>query len=278
MNIGESISCDAAAGTSSSCITRVVKTYQISVSRSRRSPHEKVAITGNFLIKVIELLPQVHMWPSAVLLSAYISSHSDDFLDKTVFDLGAGCGLTSLAASLAGCRHVISSERSDEEALVENLRAVIALNKEERLIPPDASIEVMPFSWGDDKDYQHPIFQQQQGEGVCKSLQNVDIVLGSDVFYSSEDFDPVLYVVYSLMLLNPFLTFITAYHQRSASRSIAPYLSKFNMKAEVIDSNEFLHAHHLQTIQEINHRSDLKESVCFENLEGITLIKISNVM
>ena len=272
--------------TANSTISKVVKTFQMSLSQPRESTQGSNSATNidTYMVKVIELLPQVHMWPSSVLLSAYLLAHPSKFQDKVVFDLGAGCGLTSIAASLTECKHVICSERNDEEALIKNLQSVIALNKQELLISPDASIEVIPFSWGDHEDSNHPIFQQQQKDHDYNS-QTIDIILGSDVFYSSEDIDPILSVVYTLMRLNPELIFYAAYQQRSISRSMAPHLSKFGMKAEVVDSAEFLHPYHLQAMREEDVCSDHEDqftekfssSYSFENLESITLIKVSNL-
>ena len=77
---------------------------------------------------------------------------------------------------------------------------------------------------------------------------------------------------------------------------MAPHLSKFGMKAEVVESVDFLHPYHLQAIPEQgiensnynypNHHDDYRDqsastqiynhskSYSFENLESITLIKI----
>ena len=39
------------------------------------------------------------MWPSAVVLSRYLSTNPHELLDKSVLEIGAGCGLTGLVAA-----------------------------------------------------------------------------------------------------------------------------------------------------------------------------------
>ena len=117
------VSKEPTAATNSGGSSKVIKTFQMSLSNPKRSTQgsdTSSTYIDTYFIKIIEILPQVHMWPSSVLLSAYLLAHTSEFQNKVLFDLGAGCGLTSIAANLAGCKHVISSERSDEEVFFLN--------------------------------------------------------------------------------------------------------------------------------------------------------------
>ena len=264
---------------------RVVKTFQVSISppsEVESLTSEASPTTHTHLFKIIEILPQVHIWPSAMLLSAYLLARSQEFHGKVVLDLGAGCGLTSLAASVTGCKHVYSTERRDEKDLIDNLQDIVALNKREGLIPSDASIEVVPFSWLSHGEVRHSTFQQLFKIGSESQHKHIDIILGSDVFYSGEDIDPILTVVHELALENPSLIFYTSYQQRSTSRSISPFLGKYGMKAQVVESSAFLHPYHLQLqVMQGMCRDDEEqcEEACndtlqFEDLQDICLIKI----
>ena len=46
------------------------------------------------------------------------------------------------------------------------------------------------------------------------NLPFCDIGLGSDIFYSSEDFDDIMAVIATLVLINPRFVFYTAYQMR----------------------------------------------------------------
>lgn len=54
------------------------------------------------------------------------------------------------------------------------------------------------------------------------------------------------------MVKNPACVFITTYQQRSACRSIAPYLAKYRMKAEKISLDTFMHTSHVN-VQDTEH-------------------------
>jgi len=78
-----------------------------------------------------------------------------------------------------------------------------------------------------------------------------DIILGSDVFYSGEDFEPVLELVAAVIATNPQCIFITAYQERSSARSLAPYLERFGLSAEAMNLQDFMHPCHLQSSDEL---------------------------
>jgi predicted nicotinamide N-methyase len=51
------------------------------------------------------------VWPAAVVMLKYLERHSESLLKgKKVIDLGAGTGVTSIAAAVLGARHVICTD------------------------------------------------------------------------------------------------------------------------------------------------------------------------
>ncbi len=49
-------------------------------------------------------------WPGGQALARYLLDHPQAVAGRTVLDLGAGCGLTAVAAALAGARAVLASD------------------------------------------------------------------------------------------------------------------------------------------------------------------------
>jgi hypothetical protein len=166
-------------------------------------------------VKVLELLDDenypIFTWPSAIVLSAYLvhlhKSGASSLEQNTcgtpfllsvsvVLELGAGTALPSLVCAALDVQQCIITERADQPDLLDNISKCIELNGFE-----NNNCSVLPFSWDDGND---PVID-------CLS---VDVVLGADIFYSSEDFDDILYTIFRLMSRNPNLSFITSYQER----------------------------------------------------------------
>ena len=50
------------------------------------------------------------VYPAAIVLSAYISNNASLFVGKRVIELGAGCGLVSIAAAAAGAQLTVATD------------------------------------------------------------------------------------------------------------------------------------------------------------------------
>jgi len=67
------------------------------------------------------------MWPSAVVLSKWIANNRERFAGKDVIEIGAGCGLTGLAAALmTQSRSIVLTDFND--VVLQNLERNIKLN------------------------------------------------------------------------------------------------------------------------------------------------------
>jgi predicted nicotinamide N-methyase len=146
-------------------------------------------------IQIIERLDSdeysIFTWPSSLLLALYLISVAKEIKGRTILELGAGTALPSIVSGSLLAEKVFISDRAQEVDILDNIREIIQLNNLESVL------QVLPFDWGN--AFPHP---------------EVDIILGADVFYSSEDFDKILFTVYSIFALNPNAVFFTSYQMR----------------------------------------------------------------
>lgn len=63
----------------------------------------------------------LHLWPSAPLLAQYIYYRREDFVGKTVLELGSGgTSVTGIVASKCGAAHVIFTDKSTHVEVITN--------------------------------------------------------------------------------------------------------------------------------------------------------------
>lgn len=130
-------------------------------------------------------------WPCSMVMSSFLCSLPSVIEGKSVLEIGAGTGLVSVVAALLGAKSVIVTDR-DEPHILNSLRTTMIINNVEDVC------QICPLLWG-------------------KSLpdfEGVDILLGADVFYSTEDFDNVLATFSGILKNNPEAVFLCAYQER----------------------------------------------------------------
>ena len=146
-------------------------------------------------------------WSSALVLASFIASKSflssvESLSELSFLELGAGTALPSITAALLGAKRVIITDRPHEE----DLQNIVVRALEANNI---ASIgEFRPLNWGDCSIINDTVFPI------------VDIIIGSDVFYSTEDFDSILFTVAALIRRNPSTVFYTTYQERRCSNTL----------------------------------------------------------
>ena len=164
-------------------------------------------------------------WPGGVLLAAFVASRRTEFVGSSCLELGCGTGLPSIVAAKVGAKHCFLTERNDLQILT-NLRSIVTANS------VSDCTTVMALDW-----HHHDLAT------LC-ATKTVDFILGADVLYSSEDFDPVLSIVETILRINPQTIFYTTYQERSTRRSLCPHLDKYGLQAEVIPLSSFLKEGH----------------------------------
>ena len=134
----------------------------------------------------------IFIWPSSLVLSAYLVSNSLLCLSRTFFEVGSGVGLPSIVAAKLGASECFITEKSNEDDVQLNLLNYnIGINNLEKIC------HAQTFNWGD----------------ILNTVK-CDFILGSDVFYSTEDFDSIIATVQSFLSTNRASIFLTTYHQR----------------------------------------------------------------
>lgn len=83
------------------------------------------------------------VWPASMVLLKYLEKNPGLVSNKSVVDLGAGTGLTSIAAAVLGAKHVVCTDGTD---------CVVQLAQDNvNQVPGDISsiIDVRKYWWGD---------------------------------------------------------------------------------------------------------------------------------
>lgn len=116
------------------------------------------------------------MWPSAVILAKWIANNRERFAGKDIIEIGAGCGLTGLAAALTTqCRSIVLTDFND--VVLQNLLRNIKLNGVNHV----CSAEKLDF-------------YAQDGNSECGWLdrsgvrcRQVDYVIAADIICKPDD-------------------------------------------------------------------------------------------
>ncbi|XP_067914230.1 histone-arginine methyltransferase METTL23-like isoform X2 [Heterodontus francisci] len=162
--------------------------------------------------------------PSSVKRFVFVeepSRNDAERLEVFVPEIGAGASLPGIVAAKCGAR-VILSDGAEIQNCLDNCRQSCQIN--------NLDVPVIGLTWG-------------QISPDLVLLPQIDIILGSDVFYEPEDFEDVLTTVFYLMQKNPYALFWTTYQERSADWSIETLLYKWNLKCvhillETFSANE----------------------------------------
>jgi len=158
----------------------------------KRNDDNTITVPLPHLDTTLEIYKQTHerdgsvsmagtAWPASFELADYITHPSirNRFVDKTVFELGSGLGICSIAASLLGPRRVIATDGSGT-ALALLQRNVEKYNaKDDSTNNNENILQVHSLEWG----------MSTLTEDVRKSMDQEypDIVLASDVVYPRSD-------------------------------------------------------------------------------------------
>ncbi|XP_029996733.1 methyltransferase-like protein 23 isoform X2 [Sphaeramia orbicularis] len=135
----------------------------------------------------------MYVWPSAVVLAQYLWKHREELRSRTVLELGAGASLPGVVAARCGAK-VILSDSDTKPLTLQNCRRSCDANGL-------TEVQVLGLTWGDISP-------------DLVLLPELDLILGSDVFYEPKDFEDVLVTVAFLLQKNPKAQFWTTYQER----------------------------------------------------------------
>ncbi|XP_017048664.1 methyltransferase-like protein 22 [Drosophila ficusphila] len=128
----------------------------------------------------------LQVWRGALLLADYLFSKKDEFSGKTLMELGAGVGLTSIAAGIHNPGRIYCTD-VDLGCILKLIRGNVQRNS--KLLT--GKISVLEF------DFLAP--KEEQSQELVEAIDNSDIILAADVIYSDTLTDAFISVVDNLL-------------------------------------------------------------------------------
>ncbi len=214
----------------------------------------------------------VHVWPSAIVMCCYLMKYciaEDESSSKsksdTVFcELGCGCALPSLLCAKLGYRTIMTDRPVPNEASwkhkmmmqcsINAISANFELGAETGNRAASGAV-ILPLTWGKLEDKLIRLSKHA----------NIRYLLGSDCFYDSSLFEPLIFTVSFILeeqrkRNNLDCEFITTYHERVDSYSLQHLLNKWNLQARIVPPSQFLsldlYKHIYQATNTDNHGND----------------------
>ncbi|XP_076074029.1 histone-arginine methyltransferase METTL23-like isoform X1 [Mytilus galloprovincialis] len=160
----------------------------------------------------------MYVWPCSPVLAQYIWYHRASLKGKTILEIGAGTSLPGIVAAKCEAT-VILSDSSEYPQCLANCAASCEANNL-------SNITIVGIKWG-------------QFTPELLNLQPVDIILGSDCFFDTKDFEDIIVTVAFIMKKRPSTEFWCTYQERSSSRSIEYLLLKWGLESREIDLETF---------------------------------------
>jgi len=164
----------------------------------------------------------LYIWPSAPVLAWFIWLNQEKFIGKCILELGAGTALPGLLAAKLGASKVILTDSLHLPHCIKNCEEGVQLNDLKDIV------SVQPLTWG---------------QFTLKTLQlrdKVDFIIGSDLFFDPQVFEPLVVTVSWLLDNNPGARFICTVQERSADWSIESLLLRWNLASSIQYPSTFL--------------------------------------
>ncbi|XP_064619025.1 histone-arginine methyltransferase METTL23-like [Lineus longissimus] len=170
------------------------------------------------IAEVVDPQYGMYVWPSAPVLAQYVWNNRTSIEGKKILELGAGTALPGIVAAKCGADVVLSDDCQSPQCL-QNARRSADLNGLQ-------NVKVLGIRWG-------------QFDPDLLELDPIDIILGSDCFYDTKDFEDIIVTVAFLMDKNPQAVFWTTYQERSCDRSIEYLLKKWGLRCSEVRLSDF---------------------------------------
>lgn len=170
----------------------------------------------------------LHLWESAVLFSRLIIKYKEQFSDKQIIELGAGCGLVGLTCLLyTKCKMLCFSDY--QESVLSNLITNINLNKLEHehdknfddiKEEPNCTTcypgryNLLKLDWRDYEKYK---------------FESYDLIIGSELIYSGGHIEELAKVIRNLLKPDG-RCLITMPEKRSMTKCFLQFLEENELK------------------------------------------------
>jgi len=173
------------------------------------------------------------IWPAAETLCKYIEKHQEEFLGKSILELGAGQGVAGmLCAHLSGKQSVLTDY--DDETL-----ALLKQNVDSNFSKPNTDpLENKPIChkliWGNDQSL-------REIEDLFPN--HFDIIIGSDIVYYKTAVIPLFQTVDRLLSRNPSSKFVLCNQHARLGMNLNEFqqaTQTFQFKMEEVSLDSFL--------------------------------------
>jgi len=161
------------------------------------------------LMNIVDPEYGMFTWPCAPVLGQFVLHYREKCIGKNVLEIGAGTALPGIIAAKLGANVILTDAgrfRQCQENSMKSCRLNNVVDK----------VRIIPLTWGD--------FTPS-----LLDLPKIDIILGSDCFYSPSDFEDILVTIAYIMERNPSCVFWSTYQVRSCSWSIEDLLDKWGL-------------------------------------------------
>uniref|UniRef100_A0A6P4FB21 Methyltransferase-like protein 22 n=2 Tax=Drosophila rhopaloa TaxID=1041015 RepID=A0A6P4FB21_DRORH len=128
----------------------------------------------------------LQVWRGALLLADYLFSKIEEFSGKTIMELGAGVGLTSIAAGIHNAGRIYCTD-VDLGCILKLINGNVQRNS--KLL--NGQVSVLEF------DFLAP--KEEQSQELLEAIDNSDIILAADVIYCDTLTDAFISVVDHLL-------------------------------------------------------------------------------
>ena len=174
----------------------------------------------------------LHLWEASVVLTRYCLQNKDIFNNKSIIELGTGCGLLgiSILKQIPLISHYTSSDYQD--SVLNNLNNNLAKNN----LKDNKKYDILKLDW---RDYQ-------------KIDLKYDIILGSELIYQG-GFIQELAKLINKLLKDDGICYISMPEKRSMTKKFLEYIKECGLKyqSEYYDiNNEELFADILKNSKE----------------------------
>ncbi|XP_005100169.1 methyltransferase-like protein 23 [Aplysia californica] len=188
----------------------------MSVTSIKEFTFRDLATSESLSVRIPEVVDAsygLYVWPSAPVLAQYTWLHRHKVRGKSVLEIGAGTGLPGIVAAKCGARVTLS----DSVALPQCRDRCRSSAEANGL----SDVSVMGITWG----FISPDLMD---------LPSLDLILASDCFYDTKDFEDVVMTLSCLLHQNPHAEVWCAYQVRSPSKTIELLLSKWKLRGEQV--------------------------------------------
>ncbi|XP_033629995.1 methyltransferase-like protein 23 [Asterias rubens] len=167
---------------------------------------------GEVEVKIPEVVDPaygMYVWPSAPVLAQYIWKKRKWIFGKRVLELGAGTALPGILAAICGAVVTLSDHSRYPRCLENCLKSCQANDLRD-------SVDIVGLSWG---EFPPGIFQ----------LPTFDVILASDCFYDTKDFENVLATIVFFLEKGTTTRCWISYQERSSDRSLDQLLIRWGL-------------------------------------------------